>query len=84
MFSARCTNPDCSTAFNHRRGRIFRFYQDRPSGAEFAVGPLVRHFWLCDACAQSYTLHYVDRTAVLVRLEFQETPDGDKQLLEIA
>lgn len=80
MFSARCANPSCASPFDYRRGRFFLFHVEHP-GDDPLVGSAVRHFWLCDLCSQAYTLHYVNGSAVLVRLEWQCLSSADNRVL---
>ena len=54
-----CSNPDCAKAFDYRRGRLFRFHNNRPDDETPEVaGCCVRHFWLCDGCSRTHVLEY--------------------------
>ena len=55
---ARCTNSNCATPFDYRQGRFFRFRMHDPKGKAPANAHSVRHFWLCKACSERYTLEY--------------------------
>jgi hypothetical protein len=52
-----CANPECSAPFVFRKGRLFRFKQVLPQTATPNTHG-VRHYWLCDRCAELYTLEY--------------------------
>ncbi len=65
----QCNNPKCKAPFDFRQGRLFRFFQAAGKAEELppkAHG--VRHFWLCAACSQTYTLEYrQDQVTLLAR-----------------
>ena len=66
----KCANPACSAAFEHRRGRIFRFHQSLPKGKEPKNSHAVRHFWLCAKCSETYSLEYHEGRAAVVPRRF--------------
>jgi hypothetical protein len=68
MFSSTCANPACTTDFDYRRGRLFRF-QRAPQNEGRTVSSCVEHFWLCDACSSAYTIAYLGGRGVLLGLE---------------
>jgi hypothetical protein len=70
----KCANPSCAAAFHWLAGgRFFRF---RPGEVEPATKeetaeiadsiPVVKHYWLCESCAQTYTLTFREDTGVVV------------------
>ena len=78
----KCANPACPAAFHWLAGgRFFRF---RPSeltpatknqlAQETDAGPAIRHYWLCEPCAQAYTLLYEEGRGVVVSLKWPELP----------
>lgn len=75
MFSSKCANAECSTPFDYRRGRFFRF-QREPQDGSGASPSGVEHFWLCDRCASTYTIVYLHGHGVLAELEsFRVRPE---------
>ena len=76
--SFECSNPDCTKAFDYRRGRLFRFHNNRP-GPETpeAAGCCVRHFWLCDGCSRTHVLEYHLGLGVVIRPRYGNSPDGE-------
>lgn len=66
---ARCTNQNCSTDFDYRQGRFFRFLVRQPEGKVPPRAHPVRHFWLCRKCSKAYTLQYRDGKCAVVRRE---------------
>jgi hypothetical protein len=64
MFS-NCSNPDCGNSFDYRRGRLFRFHNNKTESEN--SGCCVRHFWLCEGCAQTHILEYRLGTGVVIR-----------------
>ncbi len=73
-----CSNPDCTKAFDYRRGRVFRFHNNR-QGTETpgAAGCCIRHFWLCDGCSQTHLLEYHLGLGVVIRPRHRNSPDGE-------
>jgi len=66
---SQCANAQCSKPFLRlREGKLFLVETDRLSKPGESVAPpfvrarqqqrLVEHFWLCDECAQHFTLVY--------------------------
>ena len=53
---SRCANPDCAASFDYRQGRLIRFPQSHPESQEPATTHPVKHFWLCEACSETYKL----------------------------
>lgn len=86
----KCANPACPTAFHWRHGgKFFRFRPDsggaRPGG--LATNPAthcseVKHFWLCERCAQVFTLVYEEEFGVVLKLLRVEPPltEGRREL----
>ena len=68
---SKCANPDCSTTFNYRQGRIFRFHRPPESGDSPAKHHSIRHFWLCNSCSEIYTLEYLGDRDVLITYRFK-------------
>ena len=44
--SFECSNPDCTKAFDYRRGRLFRFHNNRPDAETPAGRRLLRKAFL--------------------------------------
>jgi hypothetical protein len=65
---SRCANTVCATAFKHfGTGRIY--LTEGRSMAGMPLCDLVQQsYWLCDRCAQQYTLVFKNSLPVLVRL----------------
>lgn len=67
----KCANPSCAAAFHWLAGgRFFRF---RPGelaastkGDAAEEAPAVKHYWLCESCAQSFTLTFQEDRGVVV------------------
>jgi len=70
----KCANPACGAAFHWLAGgRFFRF---RPGEVEPASKsetaeisgsiPVVKHYWLCESCAQNFTLTFREETGVVL------------------
>jgi hypothetical protein len=53
---SKCANPDCSATFDDRCGRFYRFHQPHAPHETPANHHSVWHFWLCQRCAEIYTL----------------------------
>jgi len=51
----KCANPECGKPFDHTQGRFFRFRQTPAEGERLNVH-CVRHYWLCGACGERYSL----------------------------
>jgi hypothetical protein len=58
--SLKCANPDCGAPFEIRSGRLFHIRHPRGKGAHS-----LEHFWLCESCSQSYSVHRRDEGIVL-------------------
>src|SRR5579863_1277701 len=64
-----CANPECSTPFNFRQGRLFRFYGNHPVGNAASVNAYsLKHLWLCKECVELYTLEYHEGRGLLIPL----------------
>jgi hypothetical protein len=73
-----CSNPDCSKAFDYRRGRLFRFHNNRPEAETPEIaGCCVRHFWLCDGCSRTHVLEYHLGVGVVIRPRQGNLRDGE-------
>jgi hypothetical protein len=73
-----CSNPDCSKAFDYRRGRLFRFHNNRPETETPEIGGCcVRHFWLCDGCSRTHVLEYHLGLGVVIGLRSGPLPEGE-------
>jgi len=78
----KCANPACAAAFHWLAGgRFFRFRPgdlgpstkgDTAEGAEPAGS--VKHYWLCESCAQSYSLNFREDRGVLVEPAWPQAP----------
>jgi hypothetical protein len=75
----KCANPECSAPFHYKEGRLYQFHRSRRDGEPPPNTHSVQHFWLCNACSESYTLEYKGDRCVLIKLgftrsrEFKET-----------
>ncbi len=63
MMNIQCANPECSAELKYLRGgRLFLMerepYAKQESGPRFVQSHVSvrRYFWLCSACANTYTL----------------------------
>lgn len=54
----KCANPECSVAFIHRQGRLFRFPKRPVEDSRPANTHAVQHFWLCADCCGRNSLDY--------------------------
>ncbi len=72
---SKCANPGCPASFRYfHQGKLYRIETDAGAdrrrvtfGAESAErGPLKRleFYWLCDACAEEFTLVYDRKSGV--------------------
>ena len=66
MLSAKCANPDCTTAFDYHEGHFFRFPKAHPASEEPPNTHCVQHFWLCGKCCKHHTLVYVEGGGVVL------------------
>ncbi len=65
---SKCANPACSRTFHSlRRGLLFQFDVRHPREPCRDIPHAIRskkpchatvYFWLCERCAQTYTLHF--------------------------
>lgn len=72
MFS-KCANPECSNSFDYTKGRLIRFPPSRPEGKSQKKSRFVRHFWLCNECAETYTLEQLKGAGVVVVRRFERS-----------
>lgn len=77
----KCANPSCPAAFHWLAGgKFFRFRFPGEAPAKIAKSePVenshhVKHYWLCDHCAQIYFLSYDEPQGVVVRPLWAELP----------
>lgn len=63
----KCANPDCEVSFGCGQGRFFRFPDIRSRREPGSRTHSVRHFWLCQACLETFTLSYREGQGVLIR-----------------
>ena len=70
----KCANPACPTAFDWMNGgKFFRFRQQEalesgPKQKDLGANlHNVEHFWLCNRCAQMFTLVYSRGQGVVLR-----------------
>jgi hypothetical protein len=76
----KCANPACASAFHWLAGgRFFRFHTGslEPSSKDLAAQTAeasapAKHYWLCERCAQVYTLNYDEERGVLVQPHWPE------------
>jgi hypothetical protein len=75
MFS-KCSNPECRTPFDYRRGRLIRF--NKPP-LYFRV-PIrhgcVEHFWLCESCAKFYAFDFEHAAGMKIKIRVIGLPEG--------
>ena len=69
---SKCANPNCSAAFHHRRGRLFRFPKRPVQDSCPAPTDSVQHFWLCEVCSATYSLEYHEAKGVALRRHLEE------------
>lgn len=72
----KCANPECAAEFRYaNRGKLFAFEIRHPSGPCRDVPPTICekkpshalvHFWLCENCARTLTVHFTAKTGVSV------------------
>jgi len=78
----KCANPACPAAFHWLAGgKFFRFTsgavatETKGQAAEYGEKSAVaKHYWLCEACSQVYTLEHEADDRVLVKLLWPEVP----------
>jgi hypothetical protein len=72
----KCANPECSVAFVHRQGRLFRFPKRPIEDSRPANTHSVQHFWLCADCSEANSLEYDEGlgVALIHRLERSPAP----------
>ena len=76
----KCANPACAAAFHWLAGgRFFRFRAGSPALSKKAQAAriaesaaVVKHYWLCERCAQACTLTYDEELGVVVRPRWPE------------
>jgi hypothetical protein len=83
----KCANPACSTIFHWLiGGKFFRFsapHRDTCAGESKSAdekkcaGSCVKHFWLCEACCNVFTLVHEEDQGVLLKLRWDELPDAE-------
>jgi hypothetical protein len=81
----KCANPSCAAAFHWLAGgRFFRFRPGevapatKEETAEISGSiPIVKHYWLCESCAQYYTLTCREDREVVVEPLWREHPAGE-------
>ena len=61
-----CANPECATPFDYRQGRLFRFALAPTQASHPLNGHTVQHFWLCEACSETYTMRYLKDQGVSI------------------
>jgi hypothetical protein len=76
---SKCANPNCSTPFHHRRGRLFRFPKQPVEGGHPANTHSVQHFWLCEACLFVYSLEYYQGQGVTLRRHFETALEANSR-----
>jgi hypothetical protein len=67
----KCANPACSSSFDHRDGRLFRFPKNPVGDGLPANTHSVQHFWLCGNCLQLYSLEYHEGRGVALARHFE-------------
>jgi hypothetical protein len=85
----KCSNPSCAEAFEWLRGgKLFRFHRERDN-LVLSNGPIcqsdgchhVEHFWLCERCANIFTLEYMPGQGVSIRMLWPELPAAENEVL---
>jgi hypothetical protein len=84
----KCANPACPTIFHWLiGGKFFRFSAPHcdtcagksnvgPSGEGKCAGNCVKHFWLCEACCNVFTLAHTEPEGVVLKLLWSELPEA--------
>src|ERR1700674_3300599 len=86
---AKCANPACPVRFDkHREGK---FFYSHPGNASKAPGNdlagtrfhllNVEHYWLCELCAQIFTLVAIEGDRVVLTPRCTELPAEDSATL---
>jgi hypothetical protein len=85
----KCANPACPVVFHWLTGGKFFRFSDRQcdscshkTNAASTVqkscgGHCVKHFWLCDRCADVFTLVYRKPEGVILKLLRAELPEAE-------
>jgi hypothetical protein len=63
---SKCANPDCATPSDYHQGRYFRFHNGHQESEPDVKTHCVQHFWLCERCRETYTLHYEQLRGVII------------------
>ncbi|MFZ0821283.1 MAG: hypothetical protein WAM91_14540 [Candidatus Acidiferrales bacterium] len=80
----KCANPACPAAFHWLAGgKFFRFHAPTAVLSEHTMAESpdhshhVKHYWLCDRCANIYFLNYEEPQGVVVRPLWAELPPSE-------
>ena len=67
----KCANPNCTCDFDYGQGRLFRFQQTPQQENQPTNWHGMKHYWLCAACCENFTIEYHKGTGILImeRLE---------------
>jgi hypothetical protein len=84
----KCANPSCAASFEWLAGgRMFRFSRPsrlHPEAGEGHSGDRtshpVEHFWLCERCANVYTLKNVPGRGIVISPLWPELPPAENHM----
>ena len=84
----KCANPSCAASFEWLAGgKLFRFPRDvrEVEWTDHQNAPPMRphstgHFWLCEHCANIYTLQYERGRGVVIRPLWPQLPAAENRM----
>ena len=84
----KCANPSCAASFEWLAGgKLFRFARDSNeaestsgNGASATRPHATGHFWLCERCANVYTLQYERGRGVVIRPLWPQLPAAENEM----
>ena len=84
----KCANPSCAASFEWLAGgKLFRFPRDSKQvdptnqSTASAIHPhSTGHFWLCEHCANVYTLQYEPGRGVVIRPLWPRLPAAENSM----
>jgi hypothetical protein len=84
----KCANPSCAAAFGWMTGgRLFRFHREagHPEEANRKPGKrnekrAMEHFWLCERCANLYTLQYQPGQGIKILSLWPQLPAAENNM----
>lgn len=64
----RCVNPACGDRVRYlRHGKLYALYKQAHGDEDLGRGR-IEFFWLCEACAASFNVHFADGRPILGRI----------------